>query len=31
VLTRADLRNAEAIVVCNALRGALRAHLVERV
>lgn len=31
VLTRTDLRNAEAIVVCNALRGALRAHLVERV
>lgn len=29
-LHRADLARAEAIVVCNALRGALPAHLIDR-
>lgn len=29
-LTRADLAHAEAIVVCNALRGALHARLLQR-
>ena len=30
-ITRAELQSAEAIVVCNALRGVLPARLVERV
>jgi para-aminobenzoate synthetase/4-amino-4-deoxychorismate lyase len=29
-LTLADLRRAQAIVVCNALRGVLPAHLLSR-
>jgi para-aminobenzoate synthetase/4-amino-4-deoxychorismate lyase len=27
VLTRSDVLNAEALIVCNALRGALRARV----
>jgi para-aminobenzoate synthetase/4-amino-4-deoxychorismate lyase len=29
VLTRTDLQNAEALMVCNALRGALPARIVD--
>jgi para-aminobenzoate synthetase/4-amino-4-deoxychorismate lyase len=29
VLTRVDLQNAEALMVCNALRGAVPARLVD--
>jgi para-aminobenzoate synthetase/4-amino-4-deoxychorismate lyase len=29
VLTRTDVLNAEALLVCNALRGAVEARLVE--
>jgi para-aminobenzoate synthetase/4-amino-4-deoxychorismate lyase len=27
VLTRGDVQNAEALLVCNALRGAVQAHV----
>jgi para-aminobenzoate synthetase/4-amino-4-deoxychorismate lyase len=29
VLTRTDLQNAEALLVCNALRGAVPARIVD--